>query len=279
MIETVNLNFEYKDEKKVLKNINLRVKKGFFTVILGKNGSGKSTLARHFNALLEPTEGTVYVGGIDTRDKERLFEIRSNVGMVFQNPDNQIVSVTVEDEAAFAPENLGVMPRQIRRRVDECLKAVGLLDYAKSEAAYLSGGQKQRLAIAAALTMNPKCIVFDESTSMLDPRGRKEFMEIVRALNKEQGLTVVLITHYMEEAVLADRTIVLDDGKIVLDGSPKDVFRNVELIKKIGLEVPQSAELAYDLRQSGIDFPDVIDIEECADALEALLGGTQNDRN
>lgn len=279
MIETVDLSFEYKDEKKVLKNINLRVKKGFFTVILGKNGSGKSTLARHFNALLEPTEGVVYVNGTDTRDKERLFDIRSSVGMVFQNPDNQIVSVTVEDEAAFAAENLGVMPRQIRRRVDECLKAVGLLDYAKSEAAYLSGGQKQRLAIAAALTMNPECIVFDESTSMLDPRGRREFMEIVRALNKERGLTVVLITHYMEEAVFADTIIVLDDGKIVLNQSPKEVFRNAEFIKKIGLEVPQAAELAYDLRQSGIDFPDIIDIEECADALDALLGGAQNDRN
>lgn len=279
MIETVDLSFEYKDEKKVLKNINLRVKKEFFTVILGKNGSGKSTLARHFNALLEPTEGVVYVNGTDTRDKERLFDIRSSVGMVFQNPDNQIVSVTVEDEAAFAAENLGVMPRQIRRRVDECLKAVGLLDYAKSEAAYLSGGQKQRLAIAAALTMNPECIVFDESTSMLDPRGRREFMEIVRALNKERGLTVVLITHYMEEAVFADTIIVLDDGKIVLNQSPREVFRNAEFIKKIGLEVPQAAELAYDLRQSGIDFPDIIDIEECADALDALLGGAQNDRN
>ena len=283
MIKTKNLSFVYRKtdedggtavEEEVLREINLTIEKGSFTAILGHNGSGKSTLAKHFNAILLPTGGKVYVKGMDTTDKNSVFNIRQSAGMVFQNPDNQMVAAIVEDEVAFAPENLGVEPKEIRRRVDECLKTVNMTKYAQSAPSNLSGGQKQRVAIAAVLAMNPEILILDEPTAMLDPKGRSEVIKTIKMLNREKGITVVLITHYMDEAALADRTVVIDDGEIVLDGTPKDVFRNVEKIKSLGLDVPQVTELAYELRKKGIDISeDVLTVDECFAELLKILGG------
>lgn len=283
MIKTKNLSFVYRKtdedggtavEEEVLREINLTIEKGSFTAILGHNGSGKSTLAKHFNAILLPTGGKVYVKGMDTTDKNSVFNIRQSAGMVFQNPDNQMVAAIVEDEVAFAPENLGVEPKEIRRRVDECLKTVNMTKYAQSAPSNLSGGQKQRVAIAAVLAMNSEILILDEPTAMLDPKGRSEVIKTIKMLNREKGITVVLITHYMDEAALADRTVVIDDGEIVLDGTPKDVFRNVEKIKSLGLDVPQVTELAYELRKKGIDISeDVLTVDECFAELLKILGG------
>lgn len=283
MIKTKNLSFVYRKtdedggtavEEEVLREINLTIEKGSFTAILGHNGSGKSTLAKHFNAILLPTGGKIYVKGMDTTDKNSVFNIRQSAGMVFQNPDNQMVAAIVEDEVAFAPENLGVEPKEIRRRVDECLETVNMTKYAQSAPSNLSGGQKQRVAIAAVLAMNPEILILDEPTAMLDPKGRSEVIKTIKMLNREKGITVVLITHYMDEAALADRTVVIDDGEIVLDGTPKDVFRNVEKIKSLGLDVPQVTELAYELRKKGIDISeDVLTVDECFAELLKILGG------
>ena len=231
MIETKNLSFIYREEdmesgeikeEKVLKDINIEIEKGSFTAVLGHNGSGKSTLAKHFNAILLPSGGKVYVKGMDTVDENNIFNIRQSAGMVFQNPDNQMVAALVEDEVAFAPENLGVEPKEIRRRVDECLEIVNMTKYAQSSPSKLSGGQKQRVAIASVLAMNPEILILDEPTAMLDPKGRSEVIKTIKMLNEEKDITVVLITHYMDEAAQADRTVVIDDGEIVLDGTPKE---------------------------------------------------------
>ena len=283
MIEAKNLTFVYREEdigsgsmreEEVLKGLDFKTEKGTFTAVLGHNGSGKSTLAKHFNAILLPSGGKVYVKGMDTSDADKVFSIRQSAGMVFQNPDNQMVAAIVEDEVAFAPENLGVEPKEIRARVDECLEIVNMTKFAQSSPAKLSGGQKQRVAIASVLAMKPEILILDEPTAMLDPKGRSEVMKTIKKLNRENGITVVLITHYMDEAALADRTVVMDDGKIVLDGTPKEVFKNVELLKGLGLDVPQVTELAYELRKSGVDIPmDVLTVDECFEALKGLLGG------
>ena len=277
MIETKNLSFIYREEdmesgeikeEKVLKDINIEVKKGSFTAVLGHNGSGKSTLAKHFNAILLPSGGKVYVKGMDTADENNIFNIRQSAGMVFQNPDNQMVAALVEDEVAFAPENLGVEPKEIRRRVDECLEIVNMTKYAQSSPSKLSGGQKQRVAIASVLAMNPEILILDEPTAMLDPKGRSEVIKTIKMLNEEKDITVVLITHYMDEAAQADRTVVIDDGEIVLDGTPKEVFKNVEKLKSLGLDVPQVTELAYELRKMGIEISDdVLTVDECFDEI------------
>ena len=244
------------ETKNVLKDINIEIEKGSFTAVLGHNGSGKSTLAKHFNAILLPSGGKVYVKGMDTADENNIFNIRQSAGMVFQNPDNQMVAALVEDEVAFAPENLGVEPKEIRRRVDECLEIVNMTKYAQSSPSKLSGGQKQRVAIASVLAMNPEILILDEPTAMLDPKGRSEVIKTIKMLNEEKDITVVLITHYMDEAAQADRTVVIDDGEIVLDGTPKEVFKNVEKLKSLGLDVPQVTELAYELRKMGIEISD-----------------------
>lgn len=261
MIEGSNLVFKYKTEEenseiKALDNINFSITKGEFVVIIGPNGSGKSTLAKHMNALLLPTSGKLYVKGMDTGDEKNTWDIRQSAGMVFQNPDNQIVATIVEEDVAFGPENLGVPPAEIRTRVDAALEVVGMENYKKHGPHLLSGGQKQRVAIAGVLAMKPECIVLDEPTAMLDPSGRAEVIETIRKLNREEGITIVLITHFMEEAVEADRVIVMDEGEIVLSGTPKDVFRKVEELKRIGLDVPQMTELAYELRKEGFEFRD-----------------------
>ncbi len=282
IIEAKNLVFRYqeneedgtpkKQEVPVLKDVSLSIEKGSFTAILGHNGSGKSTFAKHINAILVPDEGKVYVDGMDTADEENLFAIRQKAGMVFQNPDNQIVATIVEEDVAFAPENLGVSPDEIRRRVDDALKAVKMYDYRRHAPTQLSGGQKQRVAIAGVIAMQPDCIILDEPTAMLDPQGRQEVMDTIRRLNREKGITVVLITHYMEEAALADRIVVIDDGRVLLDDVPKKVFAQVETLQRVGLDVPQVTELAHLLRQEGIEIEkDIISAEECVAALEALL--------
>lgn len=276
-IRAEGLFFEYVDEESgsrvpVLKDLNLQIEQGEFVAVLGHNGSGKSTLAKHFNAVLLPTAGKVYVNGIDTSDEEKLFDIRQNVGMVFQNPDNQIVATIVEEDVAFALENLGVEPTEIRRRVDEALKQVDMYEYREHAPHQLSGGQKQRVAIAGILAMRPDCIVLDEPTAMLDPKGRREVLKTIRELNRDFGTTVVLITHYMDEAVKADRVVVMDDGKILLDGTPKEVFSKVELLKSVGLDVPQVTELIYELKKEGLDLPDdVLTEDECVEVLKNLL--------
>lgn len=285
MIETKNLSFIYREEdmesgeikeEKVLKDINIEIEKGSFTAVLGHNGSGKSTLAKHFNAILLPSGGKVYVKGMDTADENNIFNIRQSAGMVFQNPDNQMVAVLVEDEVAFAPENLGVEPKEIRRRVDECLEIVNMTKYAQSSPSKLSGGQKQRVAIASVLAMNPEILILDEPTAMLDPKGRSEVIKTIKMLNEEKDITVVLITHYMDEAAQADRTVVIDDGEIVLDGTPKEVFKNVEKLKSLGLDVPQVTELAYELRKMGIEISDdVLTVDECFDEIIRILGETK----
>lgn len=276
-IRAERLFFEYVDEESgsrvpVLKDLNLTIGQGEFVAVLGHNGSGKSTLAKHFNAVLLPTTGKVFVNGIDTSDEEKLFEIRQHVGMVFQNPDNQIVATIVEEDVAFALENLGVEPSEIRRRVDEALKQVEMYEYREHAPHQLSGGQKQRVAIAGILAMRPDCIVLDEPTAMLDPKGRREVLKTIRQLNRDFGTTVILITHYMDEAVKADRVVVMDDGKILLDGTPKEVFPQVELLKSVGLDVPQVTELIYELRKEGLDLPDdVLTEDECVEVLKNLL--------
>ena len=285
MIETKNLSFIYREEdmesgeikeEKVLKDINIEIEKGSFTAVLGHNGSGKSTLAKHFNAILLPSGGKVYVKGMDTADENNIFNIRQSAGMVFQNPDNQMVAALVEDEVAFAPENLGVEPKEIRRRVDECLEIVNMTKYAQSSPSKLSGGQKQRVAIASVLAMNPEILILDEPTAMLDPKGRSEVIKTIKMLNEEKDITVVLITHYMDEAAQADRTVVIDDGEIVLDGTQKEVFKNVEKLKSLGLDVPQVTELAYELRKMGIEISDdVLTVDECFDEIIRILGETK----
>jgi energy-coupling factor transport system ATP-binding protein len=281
IVNTENLIFEYSiyDENgdetgknRVLEDITLDIKEGGFVAVLGHNGSGKSTLAKHFNGILLPTEGKVLIDGIDSTDESRIYDIRQTVGMVFQNPDNQIVATIVEEDVAFALENLGVEPKEIRRRVDEALKIVDMYHYREHAPHQLSGGQKQRIAIAGIIAMRPRCIVMDEPTAMLDPKGRKEIMATIKALNKEYGITVILITHYMEEAAQADRVVVIDKGKILLDDVPKKIFSQVDLLKSVGLDVPQATELMYDLRKCGVDAPsDIIDVDECAEYLFRLL--------
>lgn len=257
--------------KPVLKNLSLEIPKGQFIAVLGHNGSGKSTAAKMINGLLLPDEGEVTVDGISTKEEDRIIEIRKKVGMVFQNPDNQLVATIVEDDVAFGPENLGVEPSEIRRRVDEALKAVGMYEFKDREPHKLSGGQKQRVAIAGAIAMHTDCIVMDEPTAMLDPRGRAEVMATIKMLREKMGVTVILITHYMDEAVKADRVVIMNDGKTVIDGTPREVFKNVELVKSLGLDVPQATELAYRLNKMGynIDYS-VLDENECADAILRL---------
>ncbi|MBQ7117237.1 MAG: energy-coupling factor transporter ATPase [Clostridia bacterium] len=278
--DSVNFAYEEDDEslvaENVIENMNLKIQKGDFVAVLGHNGCGKSTLAKLCNAILIPQQGKVYIDGIDTADEDRLYDIRQRVGMVFQNPDNQIVATIVEDDVAFGPENLGVEPAEIRRRVDEALRNVGMYDFRSFEPHKLSGGQKQRVAIAGIIAMKPDCIVLDEPTAMLDPRGRREVMATVKRLNEEYGITVIFITHYMDEAVKANRVIVMDKGKIVLDGKPKEVFINTDTLKEIGLDVPEATELTHLLIRNGIDLPeDILDIEELFSHIEALM----EDRN
>lgn len=267
-----NTNISEDKEIKALSGINVELKKGEFVVIVGRNGSGKSTFARLLNALLLPVEGVVYVNGINTQDEEKVWEIRRSVGMVFQNPDNQIVGTIVEEDVAFGPENLGIPADEIRVRVAEALEAVGISEYSKHAPHMLSGGQKQRVAIAGILAMKPECIVLDEATSMLDPVGRKEVMRVLKKLNKEDGITVIHITHHMDEASIADRVIVIDEGKIVLDGAPKEVFGNSEKIKCLGLDVPQVTELFNELKKEGFQLPDgVLSVDEAYDILADMI--------
>ena len=276
ILRTENLTFRYTTEEgaapTVLDGVSLSIRPGEFVAVLGHNGSGKSTLAKHFNAILLPTAGKVYVDGMDTCDEDRLLDIRRRVGMVFQNPDNQIVASVVEEDVAFGPENLGVPSAEIRLRVDEALTVVGMTDYARHAPHLLSGGQKQRVAIAGVLAMRPECIVLDEPTAMLDPVGRKEVLDTVRRLNRENGITVVLITHHMDEAAQADRLIVMHDGHIMADGRPEQVFQNVDGLRSLGLEVPEPVALLYELRQSGVDVPlTALTVDACAEVLRGLL--------
>ena len=282
IISAQKVEFHYNNEyeeneapkpvKQVLKGVSLDILRGGFTAILGHNGSGKSTIAKHMNAILLPCGGTVWVDGIDTRDEEKLFDIRSRVGMVFQNPDNLIVAYFVEDDVSCALENMGVPPYEMRERVDDALKSVGMYEYREHSPHQLSGGQKQRVAIAGIIAMRPECIVLDEPTAMLDPKGRKEVLKTIRRLNAKFGITIILITHYMEEAALADRIVVMDNGEIIMDGVPRDVFSNVELMKRVGLDVPQVTELMYLLGKSGLPSDThIIDEDECANALLKLL--------
>jgi energy-coupling factor transport system ATP-binding protein len=259
---------EDEQTKVAIDGLNLEVSKGEFLVVLGHNGSGKSTFAKHVNALLIPTEGAVYVDGLKTSLEDNLWNIRTVAGMVFQNPDNQIVATIVEEDVAFGPENLGVDPKEIRKRVDEALNNVQMYEYKKHAPHLLSGGQKQRVAIAGILAMMPKCIVFDEPTAMLDPYGRKEVIRVIKDINKTHGITIILITHNMEEAVEADRIVVMDSGKVVMEGNPKEIFKNVPIMKKIGLDVPQVTEIAYELKQNGVNIEtDILTINEMVNAL------------
>lgn len=271
--ESVNLDFKYDGEDEfVLKDINICFKQGEMTAVLGHNGCGKSTFAKHLNAILLPSGGKVYIDGIDTEDENRIYDIRQRVGMVFQNPDNQIVATIVEEDVAFALENLGVEPNEIRRRVDEALKAVGMYEYRMHAPHQLSGGQKQRVAIAGIIAMRPQCIVLDEPTAMLDPKGRAEVMKTVKELNSKYGITIILITHYMEEAAQCERIIVMDKGKVLMDNSPKQVFSRVEELKSVGLDVPQVTELVYELNKYGLKLDThIINENECCDALLTLL--------
>ena len=276
IITTQDLRFSYTTAEGVapivLDGVTLDIAEGSFVAVLGHNGSGKSTLAKHFNAILLPTGGKVYVDGIDTADEDRLLDIRRTVGMVFQNPDNQIVANVVEEDVAFAPENLGVPPEEIRRRVDEALAVVGMEKFVRHAPHLLSGGQKQRVAIAGVIAMEPECIVLDEATAMLDPMGREEVLSTAHRLNREKGITVILITHHMNEAEEADRVIVMNDGQVAMDGSPQEVFCQVEKLRALGLTVPDTVELLYELRQSGWDVPlDALTVEACADAVAAAM--------
>lgn len=261
MIKAENVHFSY-DDKKILKGINLEIKEGEFISILGHNGSGKSTFAKMVNGILTTKNGKIIVDGLDASNEENLFDIRKLVGMVFQNPDNQIVSAIVEEDVAFAPENLGLEPSEIRKRVDDSLKAVNMYDYRLHAPSQLSGGQKQRVAIAGIIAMRPKYIILDEPTAMLDPHGRIEVMETIKKLKKDFGITIILITHYMEEAVQSDRVVIMNDGKILIDGTPRDIFSHYDTLKKIGLDVPQVTEVAYRLRSLGIDIKSNVLIED-----------------
>ena len=278
MIDIDKLTFYYPAEEgreavAALQEVSLSIEKGSFTVILGHNGSGKSTLAKHMNAVLLPSGGKVYVGGMDSCDEALLLEIRRRVGMVFQNPDNQIVANVVEEDVAFAPENLGVPTEEIRRRVDDALAAVGMSEFTRHAPHLLSGGQKQRVAIAGVIAMQPECIVLDEATAMLDPMGRQEVLHTIHKLNHERGITVVLITHHMNEAAEADRLIVMNEGKVAMDGAPREIFQRVEELQAIGLTVPNTVELLYKLRSHGMDLPlNAISVEECADAICRQFG-------
>jgi len=279
MIKAENLSYEYikvtetekgtKQEKILaLNHVNLSIEQGSFVAVLGHNGSGKSTFAKHINALVRPTEGVLWVNGYDTQNEELIWDIRQSAGMVFQNPDNQLVATVVEEDIAFGPENMGVPSEQIRKRVDDALNAVGMLEYKQHSPAKLSGGQKQRIAIAGVLAMKPKCIVFDEPTAMLDPVGRRDVMDTILQLNKEEGMTIVLITHYMDEAVKAEKVFVIDDGNMVLEGTPKEVFPQVETLKNYGLDVPQVTETAYELKKMGISISqDILTVEEMVGAI------------
>ena len=276
ILKTEGLRFSYQEETipapVVLDGVDLEIQAGSFVAVLGHNGSGKSTLAKHLNAILLPTGGKVYVDGIDTADEDRLLDIRRTIGMVFQNPDNQIVANVVEEDVAFAPENLGVPPEEIRRRVDDALKAVGMYEYREHAPHLLSGGQKQRIAIAGVIAMQPRCIVLDEPTAMLDPIGRSEVLKTIKELNCASGVTVVLITHHMDEAAQAYRLVVMAKGRVVADGTPKDVFQRVEELKAVGLAVPETTQLLWELRQAGVDVPlDALSDQECAAVLAGLL--------
>lgn len=270
MIKCTNVSFKYvrndngiTQEKYAIKDVNLQVKKGEFLVVLGHNGSGKSTIAKHMNALLIPTDGTVIVDGLDTKDPQNVWNIRSKAGMVFQNPDNQLVATIVEEDVAFGPENLGIESKEIRRRVDESLERVGMSEYKRHAPHLLSGGQKQRIAIAGILAIQPECIIFDEPTAMLDPSGRKQVLETIKEINKKYGITIILITHYMDEAAQADRIIVMDEGNIKMEGTPREIFPQVERMKEIGLDVPQVTELAYELRKEGINISEkILNVDE-----------------
>ncbi|MCL2373411.1 MAG: energy-coupling factor transporter ATPase [Defluviitaleaceae bacterium] len=286
MFKSQNLSFEYAPHDSnppplTLKNINISIQTGEFVAILGHNGSGKSTLARHLNALLTPTEGTLWVNGLDTKDPASTWGIRQSTGMVFQNPDNQIVATIVEEDVAFGAENLGVPPEEIRRRVDDSLAKVGMLAYASHQPHQLSGGQKQRIAIAGVLAMRPSCIVFDEPTAMLDPSGRKEVLSAAANLNKE-GITIILITHFMEEAAVANRVLVMEDGEIILDGTPREVFSQVDKMQALGLGVPQPTALAHKLRQAGFNIsPTILTIDEFMqdETVKKILKGQANANN
>lgn len=277
MIKAQNVSYKYirRDEEDriveeitALNNIDLHIPKGQFVAVIGHNGSGKSTFAKHINALLLPFDGKVFVDGMDTSDEKVLWDIRKKAGMVFQNPDNQIIASVVEEDVAFGPENIGIEPEKIRKRVAEALKIVGMEKYAKHSPARLSGGQKQRVAIAGALAILPQCLVFDESTAMLDPVGRREVMNVAKKLNKEEKITVIFITHYMEEAAMADRVVVMDRGKIVMDAAPAEVFADSEKLSALGLELPQAAQLAQELRQAGLPLcADIIDTETLVEAI------------
>ena len=277
IIKTGNLTFSYppdedKEPVQALKGVDLSIARGSFTVILGHNGSGKSTLAKHMNAVLLPVGGKVWVDGMDTSDEDLLLEVRRRVGMVFQNPDNQIVANVVEEDVAFGPENLGVPTEELQRRVDAALKAVGMEEFTLHAPHHLSGGQKQRIAIAGVIAMEPACIALDESTAMLDPMGRREVLDTVQKLNREKGITIVLITHHIDEAALADRVVVMDSGSVVMDGTPKEILVRVEELQAIGLAAPHTVELLYGLRQDGFDVPlDALGIRECADAIVGSL--------
>ena len=277
VVEVEKLTYEYPGSEEtavvqVFEGLNLQIEEGSFVAVLGHNGCGKSTLAKHFNAILLPTGGSVHVYGMDTREEEKLLAIRKTVGMVFQNPDNQIVSNVVEEDVAFAPENLGVDPDEIRRRVDEALKQVGMYQYREHAPHMLSGGQKQRIAIAGVIAMRPKCIVLDEPTAMLDPQGRREVLATISRLNKDHGMTVVLITHHMPEAVLADRVVVMSNGGIIADGTPEDVFTQVELLQSVGLTVPETTLLLHAMNKEGFSLPlEALSVDQCAQVLHDFL--------
>lgn len=277
IIRSTGVWYSYEEEeplKYVLQGVDLSVYRGEFLAVLGHNGSGKSTIAKHFNAIFSPMKGQVLVDGIDTRDEDKIFDIRQRVGMVFQNPDNQIVATVVEEDVAFALENIGVPSKEIRKRVDDALMSVDMYEYRLHAPHQLSGGQKQRIAIAGVIAMRPKCIVLDEPTAMLDPKGRREVMETLRELNRQFGVTIVLITHYMDEAARCDRVVVMDHGKKIMEGTPREVFVQVDRLKKVGLDVPQVTELMHELKKLGYPVrEDVLTEEECAEEIEKLLKG------